>query len=143
MSKLKQPLRVWHGLLAIVAALAVGAAGTAIAGGGPGDEITTAEVGPVGFVKSGKYRYGFKSRTVPSGDSQRTTRLRCPRRTKVIGGGGGFSSQPGEQSILWNGPFDSSDRDLKPENGWRIFVNSIRAEGGEGFSVWAICAKRG
>ncbi len=34
MSKLKRPLRLWHGLLAIVAALAVGAAGTAIAGGG-------------------------------------------------------------------------------------------------------------
>jgi len=33
MTKLRQPLRVWHGLLAIVAALAVGAAGTAIAGG--------------------------------------------------------------------------------------------------------------
>ena len=34
MSKLKRPLRLWHGLLAVVAALAVGVAGTAIAGGG-------------------------------------------------------------------------------------------------------------
>ena len=45
MSKMKRPLRLWHGVLAMVAALAVGAAGTAIAGGGnggPSKGLTTA-----------------------------------------------------------------------------------------------------
>jgi hypothetical protein len=67
MSKLNQPLRLWHGLLAIVAALALGAAGTAIAGGhgGPGKDLTTAGFGPSGFVKVGKHYYGFKQRNTP------------------------------------------------------------------------------
>jgi hypothetical protein len=66
MSKLKQPLRLWHGLLAIVAALAVGAVGTAIAGGGKGKDLTTAGLPPGGvFRDSGKYHYGLKVRATP------------------------------------------------------------------------------
>jgi hypothetical protein len=130
-------------LLAIVAALAVGAAGTAIAGGGNGNDLTTSGFGPGGFVKSGKYRYGFKVRGVPAGDSQRSTRIRCPRKARVIGGGGGgSSSEPGEQAIIWNGPFDNGDRNLKPEDGWITYVNNLGLEGNESRSVWAVCVKR-
>jgi len=143
MSKLKQPLRLWHGLLAIVAALAVGAAGTAIAGGGQAKDLTTAGFGPSGFVKVGKHYYGFKARNTPPGDSQRSVRLKCPRKTKVIGGGGGgFSNDPTEQSINFIGPYDSGDRGRKPEDGWRVFVNNLGLEGGEGMEVAAICVKR-
>ena len=45
---LKRPLRLWHGLFAVVAALAIGVAGTAIAGGGgdgKGKDLTTAGFG--------------------------------------------------------------------------------------------------
>jgi hypothetical protein len=145
MRKLNQPLRLWHGLLAIVAALAVGAAGTAIAGGhsGPGKELTTAGFGPGGFVHVGRHYYGFKARNTPAGDSQTSVRLRCPRRTKVIGGGGGgFSNDPREQAINFIGPFDSGDRGRKPEDGWRVFVNNVGLEGGEGIEVSAICLKK-
>ncbi|MEK6326478.1 MAG: hypothetical protein AABM66_02990 [Actinomycetota bacterium] len=147
MSKLKQPLRLWHGLLAVVAALAIGVAGTAIAGGGNGGshkDLTTAGFGGQGgFVKSGKHRYGVKTRGVPPGDSQTGTRLKCPRKTRVIaGGGGGFSNAPNEQSINYNGPFDSGDRGAKPDNGWQIFVNNEGVDGTEGMAVWTICVKK-
>jgi hypothetical protein len=146
MSKLKQPLRLWHGLLAIVAALAIGAGGTAIAGGGqdgPSKGLTTAGFGSGGFVRVGPHYYGFKQRSTPIGDSQRALRLRCPRGTKVIaGGGGGFSNEANEQSVNFNGPFDSRDRGRKPEDGWWMFVNTQDGEGGEGMEVSAICVKK-
>jgi len=145
MSKLNQPLRLWHGLLAIVAALAVGAAGTAIAGdhGGAGKDLTTAGFGPSGFVHVGKHYYGFKARNTPPGDSQTPLALKCPGGTKVIGGGGGgFSNVPGEQAINFIGPFDSRDRGRKPEDGWRVFVNNVGLEGGEGIEVSAVCLKK-
>ena len=113
MSKLKRPLRLWHGLLAIVAA------------------------------QVGKHYYGFKQRNTPGGDSQTRLRLRCPRGTKVIaGGGGGFSTEPNEQNVNFTGPFDSGDRGRKPEDGWWMFVNNDNAEGGEGMEVSAICVER-
>jgi hypothetical protein len=147
MSRLKQPLRLWHGLLAVVAALAVGVAGTAIAGGGNGDAskgLTTAGFGGRVFFDVGKTRYGFKQRNTPTGNSQRALRLTCPRGTKVLGGGGGgFSNDPTEQNVNFSGPFDSGDRGRKPEDGWRVFVNTVGGEGGEGMEVSAICQEKG
>ena len=146
MSKLKRPLKLWHGLLAIVAALAIGAAGTAIAGGGnggPSKGLTTAGVGGSGFFQVGHHYYGFKSRSTPLGDSQRALRLSCPRGTKVIaGGGGGYSNEPNEQNVNFTGPFDSGDRGRKPEDGWWMFVNTQDGEGGEGMEVSAICVDK-
>ena len=145
MSKLKQPLRLWHGLLAIIAALVVGAAGTAIAGGqgGPGKNLTTSGFGPGGFVHQGKYYYGFKTKGTPMGESQTSVQLKCPRGTRVVGGGGGgFSADPTEQSVNFEGPFDNSDRRSVPDDGWIMFVNSIDSEG-ERIGVVSVCIKKG
>ena len=141
MSKLKQPLRLWHGLIAIVAALVIGAAGTAIAGGGHGKDLTTAGLPPGGiFRDSGKYHYGVKAKGTPPGDSQTNVRLPCPRGTRVLGGGGGGSSGvPSEQSINFNGPFDNGDSGRVPEDGWIMFVNNQGLEGNELIVVQAIC----
>jgi hypothetical protein len=143
MSKLKQPLRVWHGVLAIVAALAVGAAGTAIAGGGQSKDLTTAGTPPGGvFRDSGKYHYGFKAKGTPIGDSQENVRLKCPRGTRAIaGGGGGFSLDPTEQFVNYQRPFDSRDRGRVPEDGWIVFVNTIQGDG-EGIGVEVVCVDK-
>jgi hypothetical protein len=146
MSKLKRPLRLWHGLLAIVAALAIGAAGTAIAGDdGKGKDLTTAGLPPGGvFQDSGKYQYGVKVKDTPPGDSQTHVKLKCPRRTRVIGGGGGGSSgDPTEQSINFTGPFDNRDRGRAPDDGWITFVNNQGLEGNEAIVVQAICRDQG
>jgi hypothetical protein len=144
MSKLKQPLRLWHGLLAIVAALAVGAAGTAIAGGGQAKDLGTAGFGPGGFLDSGKYKYGDKAKGTPLGNSQENVRLKCPRGTRVIGGGGGgLSNDPLEQNVNYSQPFDSRDRGRVPEDGWIVFVNTVQGEGNEGIGVEVICRDKG
>jgi hypothetical protein len=143
MSRLKQPLRVWHGLLAIVAAIAVGAGGTAIAGGGgQAKNLPLAGFGPGSFVNSGKYHYGFKVTGTPTGDSQRRLRLRCPRGTRVIaGGGGGLSTDPLEQNVNFSVPFDTRDRGRAPEDGWITYVNSVDSEG-ESIAVAATCVDK-
>ena len=75
MSKLKRPLRLWHGLLSRSSRRwRVGAAGTAIAGGGQSKSLGTAGFGPGGFLDSGKYHYGAKARGTPLGDSQENVR---------------------------------------------------------------------
>ena len=143
MRRLSQPLRAWHGLLAVVAALAVGAAGTAIAGGDHGKDLAAAGFGPGGFVKSGKYRYGFKVKGAPPVDRQTHVRLKCPRGTRVIsGGGGGSSGDPNEQSVNYTAPFDTRDRGRVPEDGWIVFVNNQGLEGNEAIVVQAICRKK-
>jgi hypothetical protein len=140
MSKLKRPLRLWHGLFAIVAALAIGAAGTAIAGGSHDKNLAAAGFGPGGFVDSGKYHYGIKAKGTPPGDSQTHVKLKCPSRTRVIGGGGGGSSgDPTEQSVNFTGPFDNRDRGRAPDDGWVTFVNNQGLEGNEAIVVQAVC----
>lgn len=144
MSKLKRPLRLWHGLLAIVAALAVGAAGTAIAGGGKSKDLTTAGIPPRGvFLDSGKYHYGVKIRASGPGENQQGVRLKCPRGTRAIGGGGGGdSADPTEQFLNYSAPFDSRDRGRVPDDGWIVFVNNFDTEG-EVVAVEAICRDKG
>jgi hypothetical protein len=143
MSKLKQPLRLWHGLLAIVAALAVGAAGTAIAGGGQSKDLTTSGLPPGGiFRHSGKYHYGVDVRGTPIGDSQRRVRIKCPRGTRVIGGGGGgLSADPTEQNVNFSAPFDTRDRGRVPEDGWSVWVNTVQGDG-EAIAVEAVCVDK-
>ena len=142
MSTLNRPLRLWNGLLAIVAALAIGAAGTAIAGGGQAKDLTPAGLGGGGFLDSGKYHYGFKSKGTPIGNSQENVRLQCPRGTRVIaGGGGGTSLDPTEQQVNYSGLFDSRDRGRVPEDGWIVFVNSQGSEG-ESIGVEAVCVDK-
>ncbi len=144
MSKLKRPLRLWHGLLAIVAALAVGAAGTAIAGGGKGKDLTTAGIPPRGvFLDSGKYHYGVKIRASDPGRQPAKRQAEVParhegdRRRRR-----GDSTDPTEQFLNYSAPFDSRDRGRVPEDGWIVFVNNNGTEG-EVVVVEAICRDKG
>ena len=142
MGKLKRPLRLWHGLLAIVAALAIGAAGTAIAGGGQAKDLTTAGFGGSVFRDSGKYHYGIKAKGTPIGNSQEGLQLKCPRGTRAIaGGGGGFSNDPLEQNVNYSGLFDGRDRGRVPEDGWIVFVNTVDGDG-EGIGVEVVCVDK-
>jgi hypothetical protein len=67
-------------------------------------------------------------------------RLKCPRGTRVIaGGGGGLSNDPIEQNVNYTAPFDSRDRGRVPEDGWIVFVNGSDASEGEGIAVEVVC----
>ena len=142
MSKLKRPLRLWHGVLAIVAALAVGAAGTAIAGGGRQQGPDDGRVRPaVGFLDR-EVPLRVQGEGHPARQQPENVRLKCPRGTRVIaGGGGGFSNDPNEQDVNFSGPFDSRDRGRDPEDGW-IDVREQRRCRGRGHRVEAICVDK-
>ena len=129
MSKLDQPLRLKHGIAAAVAALALGVAGTAIpmatAGGGGG----------------GNLQYRFDTRTVQA-NSQAHENVRCPRGTKVVGGGvessAGFRSGSG-MMINSSAPLDGGDGNNTPDDGWSGAVDVFQNAGGSRIFVWAIC----
>jgi hypothetical protein len=145
MRVLNRRVPLWGLVAALVAGMVATSIGTALGGGGGNDlkRAGAAGVGPGGFVNAGKYYYGTKAANTPAGDSQTAVKLKCPRGTQVVaGGGGGFSNQVGEQMINFNGPFDSGDRNKKPEDGWVLFEDNFGLEGNERFGVDAICVKK-
>ena len=134
MSRLNRPLRVWHGLLAAVAALAVGSAGSAIAGG-QRDAIS-----PAAHIKAAAVtlHYVHKERTVHA-SSQAGLHADCPPGTYVVGGGV-FSSahfaHGGGMMINSSTPFNVGDPD---NDGWFGKVDNFQNAEAKSMTVYAIC----
>jgi hypothetical protein len=140
-ARMRVPL--WTVVVVVVATVAVTAIGPAV-GGGDSNRATVAKGIPPGgtFVRFGNHYYGVKSASLPAGTSQRHLKLKCPRRTHIIGGGGGGSSKlAGEQMINYEGPFDSSDANGIPEDGWTLYEDNFDLEGNERIITIAICVK--
>jgi hypothetical protein len=66
-------------------------------------------------------------------DGPQTIDAACPEETQVFGGG----FEGGGYAVTENGPFDGSDLDRRPDDGWRA---SRTVSGGFGFEVFAICS---
>ena len=89
-------------------------------------------------VKSGGLKYVTKSFELRPGNP-RTTKVPCPKRNQVLGGGhynsGGFGDVLGIHSY----PYDGKDRGKRPDDGWaamqRAFGATVPAK------VYAICAR--
>lgn len=77
MSKLDQPLKVKHGLAAVVAALTLGVAGTAIAGGAGQKDAIRANATTAGSLGGGSLAYRSDSRRV-NANSQAYENVHCP-----------------------------------------------------------------
>lgn len=128
MSKLDQPLRLKHGIAAVVAALTLGVAGTAIpmaTAGGGGDTLY--------YVKDG--------RSVRA-NSQAYENVNCPGGTRVIGGGvegTAFFAGGAGQMINTSAPFDDEDGNGKPDDGWEGAMDNFGNADGKRIVVHAIC----
>ena len=127
MSKLDQPLRLKHGIAAVVAALILGVAGTAIpkatAGGGGG------------------LHYVRDSRPVRA-NSQATEVVHCPAGTRLVGGGAegtAFFSGGSGQMLNTSAPFDSGDGNDKPDDGWIGTMDNFQNADNDRLIVYAIC----
>lgn len=141
MSKLDQSLRVKHGLAAVAAALTLGIAGSAIAGGaGQSDSVRASGPSEVARL-DGSVHYRSERRTVRA-NSQAFEIVDCPAGTKVIGGGvessAGFSNGSG-MMINSTNPFDDNDGNDSVDDGWEGAVDVFQNAGGGRIKVWAIC----
>ena len=89
-------------------------------------------------IGSGGLKYVTKNFDLRPG-APRTTKASCPSRTNVLGGGhynsGGFGDVLGLHSF----PYDSDDRNNRPDDGWaatqHAFGEVVPAK------VYAICAR--
>ena len=128
MSKLDQPLKVKHGLVAVAAALALGAVGTMIpmaTAGGGGSNLH--------YVQEGR---GVDA------ESQATEVAHCPAGTQVIGGGvegTAFFDSGAGQMINTSAPFDDDDGNRRPNDGWLGTMDNFTNAGNDRIIVYAIC----
>ena len=134
MSKLDRPLRLKHGLAAVVAALALGVAGTAMAGGAAQEDGVRASAGKVAAARGLTLQYiTTRVNNVPA-NSQRGAVVDCPPGTFVVGGGirstAGFASGAG---MMINTSRNSGNA------AWKGRVDVFRNAGGEDILVTAIC----
>jgi hypothetical protein len=128
MSRLDQPLKLKHGLVALAGALILGAAATAI-------PMATAQDG------GGNLHYVRDSRPV-SANSQATEITRCPAGTHVVGGGAegtAFFRGGSGQMLNTSAPFDNDDGGDKPDDGWIGTMDNFQNADNDRLIVWAIC----
>src|SRR5262245_59271143 len=89
-------------------------------------------------AKAGGIRYVSKEVTLKPG-KPRTLKAPCPRNTNVLGGGhynsGGFGDVVGIHSY----PYDGSDRNRKPDDGWAAQLRGFTTN--HPAVVYATCAK--
>jgi hypothetical protein len=114
--------------LAIVAALAVGGAGAALAvgveDGAPAQSKDVQHAGGKAYV--------FHS--VPASDGAQV-KAKCPRGTHVAGGGAGADN--GGADVNESVPFDGGDSDGATDDGWSAYFNDTLDAGN--IRVYAIC----
>lgn len=84
--------------------------------------LAIAPASPASTQTAGGIKYVVSKTKAPGGRS--TATARCPRHTRVLGGGeinnAGYGSIILDQSF----PFDGGDADHKPDDGWRVRVKN-------------------
>lgn len=134
MSGLNRPLRVWHGIAAVVLALVLGACATAIA-----TSSGTAR-GKTVIGTSHKYSYVKKSFSNRANEVDQGV-VDCGKGKVPVGGGAlaGANSTSGAQAVNSSYPHDGGDRDEVPD-GWAVFMDN-RTNGDLKAEVYAVCRK--
>jgi hypothetical protein len=90
-----------------------------------------------GTTVEGGFTYAFKNHELAPGQTK-TFRSKCPSSTKVLGGGSLSNSSGGELYQSGTYPYDGSDRNSSPDDGWAVKLTSFdRTVTG---LVYAICA---
>jgi hypothetical protein len=134
MNQLDQPLRLKHGLAAVAAALTLGVAGTAIAGGAGQKDAVRANATTAGGGGGGTLHYRSERRRNVNANSQAREAVVCHPGEKVLGGGvkstAGFKNGGG-MMINTSAP---SGNDV-----WFAKVDVFQNGGGEDIVVYAIC----
>jgi hypothetical protein len=137
MSTLNRPFRLWHGLLAIIAAFAAGSAGSAIAGGERSARVQAAA------IPGSAFHYLLNRKTVRA-NSQSSLTVDCPRGTHATGGGvegtARFNNAAG-QMINSSSPLDDDDGNRAEDDGWFGKMDNFTNAGGEKMKVWVVCVE--
>ncbi len=97
--------------------------------------ITTA------ICEKGNFKGRLDDKNIPPGD-QVVKRVSCPSGTKVAGGGVSTESQSPRVSVASTRPFDGSDANSTPDDGWLGAANN-GTKSGKSMSVFATCAESG
>jgi hypothetical protein len=141
MGRLEQPLKAWHGLLAVLLALALGVSATAVATGGSSG-APTARAGKVTLGKDHGYTY-VRQRLTNSGNSVDQGVVGCGRHKVIVSGGGlAYANNNADaQALNSSYPHDDGDRAGVPD-GWAIFMDNKTNEDLDAW-VYAICKKVG
>jgi len=98
--------------------------------------VTATSAGAI-VKRSGGISYAYKRTDVEAGFQ--TVKMRCPRRTHVVGGGEANGFTFNGLTLHHTYPIDGRDRGKKPDDGWATAVN---AAGPNSFEPYAICIKR-
>jgi len=132
---LNKPLRVWHALVAMVAVLALGVTGTAIAVHGKNDAApakTTSTAGP--------FKYVVTSEHTNHATTQDNAEAHCPNNYHVLGGGVSNSGPYNTEHVNDTHPTDDGDNGSAPDDNWLVHLDNISG-GDQTFQVYAICGK--
>ena len=102
--------------------------------------FTAAPVASGGVIEEGDFSYAIEPYELAPGQTK-SLRSKCPRGTHVLAGGAISNSSIGELFQSGSYPYDGSDQDAKPDDGWTVRLSSFdRTVVG---SVQAVCAPVG
>ena len=119
---LGRPLKVWHGVVAVVVALVIGMVAPSVA--------TTA--------RSGGLRYVTSKAKQLNADTEGSIVVFCPRGTVVTGGGVHISGGHADKlAVSSSEPWDANNDGIR-DNGWRAWVEN-NGPNQQSFQVFAIC----
>ena len=120
-------------LPAVLAIVAIAAAGTAIAGSG---KSATSASPRVNLGTTGEENYRSATATNPAGTLSNKV-VNCPASRHVTGGG--VQTGSSAQDVNETRPIDnSSDGNSTPDDGWKAFVRN-EGTSSANFTVYAIC----
>ena len=82
--------------------------------------------------------YPGASALLKAGAIGKSAVAKCPKGTRVIGGGAQILDDSGGSRLVGTHPFDGQDADRKPDDGWRGVATNATSEDTH-LNVWAVC----
>lgn len=82
--------------------------------------------------------YRGASAPLKAGAIGKSVVAKCPKGTRVIGGGAQVLDDSGASRLVGSHPFDGRDADRKPDDGWRAVATNLTPVGTH-LNVWAVC----